>query len=333
MEEQIRELELQLRDFYNYHDPFKTDKELRVYAKFGAAKGIDQLNARLRKKFGEDLTSPAFLDGKEETIKFSTLKAPTVLDANYDIVSKSKDPTAMKQKISALLINLATSNSPQDIRMNLVDLYRVVEPVKFNESELGPKIREQVEWACRYSLMSLVYTLRETYLNRARLSKKNDSGDYRKPPETMSAAEIAKLREDLTSFFLYFNPATLENGIEDIIEVIQKRGIDFMNSHLRSCYGEDLTTFGQNEADAGKADIYDQLYEFFCQYDSSRLGEGLAAMVEWTAEHGEDALNRQLKKRYGFDLSDVSLEKKSSIATGSVTDVSGFIVRGFSAAI
>mmetsp|Transcript_9027 Transcript_9027/g.11312 ORF Transcript_9027/g.11312 Transcript_9027/m.11312 type:complete len:436 (-) Transcript_9027:88-1395(-) len=312
LESRIKRLEIQLRDFYNYHDPFKSDKEIRVYAKFGAAKGEDELNAKLRSKYGEDLCSPTFQLTKEDTLKYSTLRAPGLPSANTALNTNSERKSQTKHEITRLLEKLASAQSPEEIRVNLVAFYRCAENEKFRNSELGGTIKAQIEWACRFGLMGLVNTLRESYLSGAEgRTLVNSLQNQNTLPNELNIQEIQKLKENVRSFYMYHNPARLESGIDDIVETVQKRGLSFLNQNLKQCYGEDLSTYAQDDGIMHyKAEMYEELYEFFCKHDRSRLQEGLVAMVEWGTIHGRESLNYQLQKRYGTGLSTESTATK-----------------------
>mmetsp|Transcript_17591 Transcript_17591/g.21336 ORF Transcript_17591/g.21336 Transcript_17591/m.21336 type:complete len:702 (-) Transcript_17591:62-2167(-) len=85
--------------------------------------------------------------------------------------------------------------------------------------------------------------------------------------------------------------------------------IELLNSpRLSRAMG--VNPLSEAEDDIGRREIYEKIRHFYEKINKGKLNSGIGDLVEWTLEHGEKALNRQLLKKYGENLLTVANKEK-----------------------
>lgn len=80
----------------------------------------------------------------------------------------------------------------------------------------------------------------------------------------------------------------------------------FRSRHFSSVAGLNNPLKEEEEGDIEKRyDLYERLRTFYRKHDAERIKKGLGNLVEWTLEHGEVELNKNLRRKYGADLDDM----------------------------
>lgn len=320
----LQDLREAVHDFYQYHDPFKPEEDIQSVIKFAEKKGIRALNRKLRGKYGEDLFNGA--EGaqgpKGQTTQtrvraLSTVQTPAI--GEYTTMDD-----AQTRKLEERLKVLEASDSTKAIKQNLISFYMIATPERFSlpNPEDEPFIIEILNWTYRFGMQALINNLRNKYFNDSEPgnSRPNTvfSGQTQasKKPELLTKDEIATLREKLTGFYNHYNPARLQEGIDDLILFARRKGVDKLNAKLRERYADDVDSFtpekkAQNEY---KQQLFERLFEFYTTYDQQQINQGLSRIVSWAAKKGEKELNQELQKLYGVDLNEFeAFAKKAAL--------------------
>lgn len=285
----LQDLREAVHDFYQYHDPFKPEAEIQSVIAFAEKKGIRALNRKLRSKYGEDL-----FNGAEEVAAQSGTRTQTRVRALSTVQtpaigeSTAMDDTQVKE-LEARLKALERSDSTKAIKQNLISFYRVATPERFTteDGEDEPFIEEILNWTYRFGMQALINNLRNKYFNQSEPSssvqKSAFSGATRasKKPELLTQEEIDTLRVKLTEFYNHYNPARLQEGIDDLILFARRRGVPKLNAKLRERYADDVDSFTpeKKEQNEYKQKLFDRLFEFYSTYDQQQINQGLSRIV------------------------------------------------------
>mmetsp|Transcript_810 Transcript_810/g.981 ORF Transcript_810/g.981 Transcript_810/m.981 type:complete len:695 (+) Transcript_810:213-2297(+) len=81
-----------------------------------------------------------------------------------------------------------------------------------------------------------------------------------------------------------------------------------MSPRLSQALG--VNPLSMQEDDTKRVQIYEKIRRFYEKINKGKLNKGIGDLVEWTMEHGEKALNRQLLKKYGENLLTVENKEK-----------------------
>ena len=257
----LQDLRDAVHDFYQYHDPFKPEDEIQSVIRFAEKKGISALNRKLRSKYGEDL-----FNGAEETAQ----RAGQVTQTRVRALSTVQTPAigessamddAQTKKLEARLRELEGSDSTTAIKQNLIRFYKVASPERFTtqDGQDEPFIEEILNWTYRFGMQALINNLRNKYFNQSEpgnsrqntvfsgytqtSSKMGKPAGSKPKPELLTPEEIETLRGKLTDFYNYYNPARLQEGIDDLILFARRRGPEKLNAKLRERYADDVDSF------------------------------------------------------------------------------------------
>mmetsp|Transcript_14583 Transcript_14583/g.16536 ORF Transcript_14583/g.16536 Transcript_14583/m.16536 type:complete len:380 (+) Transcript_14583:265-1404(+) len=326
----VKELRQLLTDFYDYHDPFKTPDEITDVLNWTKRNGIKRLNRMLRKKYKEDLVVRDDVVENRHSARsaakvMSTLIVPGLVapdqEEDYDLENGRArrgtvvEEAAMRKMLENSIDRLEQCTNPEAIRNELFTFYSLVQPDRLAQVRNGtmPDFTQEImQWTFRFGLPNLVKNLREKYLGEFAGGIQTPDVFKDENPGFINAADLParpteidvnEVRTQLLTFYETYNPEKAEQGVEDLIKYVKKKGIEKLNAKLRARYNDDLSTFQGGEKIEFKKRLFERLVAFYSDYDPNMIGQGLAKMITWVEKHGEEELNTLLRGRYNADLS------------------------------
>mmetsp|Transcript_5167 Transcript_5167/g.6764 ORF Transcript_5167/g.6764 Transcript_5167/m.6764 type:complete len:383 (-) Transcript_5167:195-1343(-) len=325
----VKELRQVLTDFYDYHDPFKGPDEITDVVNWTKRNGIKRLNKMLRKKYKEDLLVRDDVVTNRESIRsnaraVSTLMTPGLvppdMEEDYDAVGVRRrrgtvvEEVAMRKMLDNSIKALENCKTPDQIKNEILNFYSIVQPDRLQQvrrGEIPDFTTEILQWTFRFGLPNLVKNLREKYLGEFgeieapavfRIDELKE-GEPKQLPANLPPVDIGQLREKLLAFYGTYNPQKLQEGIEDLIKYVKKKGVEPLNKKLRARYNDDLDTFQGQDVIEYKKKLFERLVGFYGDHDPSMIGNGLAKIIAWAEKRGEEKLNYHLREKYNADLS------------------------------
>mmetsp|Transcript_17060 Transcript_17060/g.19408 ORF Transcript_17060/g.19408 Transcript_17060/m.19408 type:complete len:401 (+) Transcript_17060:249-1451(+) len=182
----------------------------------------------------------------------------------------------------------------------------------------------------------------DSFMPEGKIVEAIAGGEQLEDPVSMTEeSERDSLQEKFVIFFLKNDPERVEGGFDMLHDYIEARGSVALNKKLFKKYGEDLDTmfggksvaaykkkleseFASSEPSSGSSasnpglnksssfkndDIYELLTAFFNIYEPKRVkAHKVDDIYDWGQRNGLEALNRQLKKRFGKSLNEFESE-------------------------
>eukprot|EP00924_Labyrinthula_sp_SR-Ha-C_P012005 snap_masked-scaffold_26-processed-gene-1.25-mRNA-1 protein AED:1.00 eAED:1.00 QI:0/-1/0/0/-1/1/1/0/396 len=165
---------------------------------------------------------------------------------------------------------------------------------------------------------------KETLSSDGTLSTNLYGNDYAEDTQTeLSESEL--LREKLFDYLKKFDRERLFRGFEDLVNLGQTKGEEFLDSYLEEQFGCRLSTFivsGEEvqfdfknaskqqkkairaEADPDVKKLRTQLYEFFVVVDPKKLEHNFQPLINYYLSYGRDGLNASLRQTFRHDITD-----------------------------
>lgn len=320
----VRELKNTLKDYYAYHDPFKTMDDIELIVKWAKKRGIKRLNIKLREKYGEDLVSREE-DYKKRSMVISRLITPGLVEAHqqddydsdeedaFSSVSNqfaSKRPSvrqrsssviqdsSIKKRVEDGIDKIEGSASPDEIRSNLIKFYQIVAPerLKTPNGEDPAFLEEILTWTFRFGLPSLANNLRVKYLGYEDLDEyydeEEEEGDGIQEEGAPGGTGEKLAGEEIL-------------GGEGRVKEVNVKPPPKAPPREYISPTEDVTKPPEglgNLDDASDDVLGKKIKAFYLHYNPARVANGVEDLVQYVRKKGVDVFNAKLRGRYNDDL-------------------------------
>jgi hypothetical protein len=276
-------LEAQLKAFYREFDPKKPEsdlKEIVAWVNGRPSTGMEEINQRMEKKYGENLNTHAW--GGRNHLR-------ELLSAYFAMVDPSRNnPEAIQE-----VLNTVNAKGALWLERELQDRYRVMLPLAPSDMIPPPPVAmatvDPAPLPPRPKVKSLVASDRARPLSLA-LSAATMG------PQKLTVSEDMEIRGIVEVYYAKHNPEKLTgDGVDQIMRFVRANGLEALNMKMRDKYGEDLDQLKVQYTAA-----LDSLVKYYKEVDPSK--QNLEDIAAWAMVHGLQPLSERLEKRYGKGL-------------------------------
>eukprot|EP00924_Labyrinthula_sp_SR-Ha-C_P014653 snap_masked-scaffold_135-processed-gene-0.5-mRNA-1 protein AED:1.00 eAED:1.00 QI:0/0/0/0/1/1/2/0/330 len=250
-----------VRQFFMKYDPDRLiQHNFNVLIKYIAKKGFDELDKKLKEKYGINITEMNQENNQEDNI--NSFKSPEELNEMPNPRTKRKNIVSIRLRAGlAPGESIEEDEARADIFDKLTLFYR-----KHNPERLHQGIGEVVEYALKFGEHKLNAKLFQQYgedLSFPSQSKQSEINDNLGSPtfkkrtsfgekdfgNENSRSSSNELREELTNFFRIVEPDRAELDMNPLVEYANTQGLDKLNEKLYGKYGTNLQLIRESRSE------------------------------------------------------------------------------------